>query len=161
SEIQSTIPEGATMRALATILAALTLVTSFAGMSSTRGEERPRFRVPKTWMPDGRTYAQPEPDLQLKPLVITHATVIDATAGPAAPDMTVVIASAEVEDGKKVYHKYVELTGAMHRAGVRFLAGTDTSENGYCFPGFSLHDELALLVEAGLKPMEALRAATS
>lgn len=30
----------------------------------------------------------------------------------------------------------------------------------YCFPGFSLHDELALLVEAGLSPLEALQAAT-
>ncbi len=29
------------------------------------------------------------------------------------------------------------------------------------FPGFSLHDELGLLVEAGLTPMEALQAATS
>ncbi len=47
----------------------------------------------------------------------------------------------------------------MNRAGVRFLAGTDTG-NPYCFPGFSLHDELALLVEAGLTPLEALQAAT-
>ena len=30
----------------------------------------------------------------------------------------------------------------------------------YCFPGFSLHDELVLLVNAGLTPMEALQAAT-
>jgi imidazolonepropionase-like amidohydrolase len=32
--------------------------------------------------------------------------------------------------------------------------------NPYCFPGFSLHDELTLLVQAGLSPMEALQAAT-
>jgi imidazolonepropionase-like amidohydrolase len=42
---------------------------------------------------------------------------------------------------------------------VEFLAGTDVL-NPYCFPGFSLHDELGLLVEAGLSPMEALQAAT-
>jgi imidazolonepropionase-like amidohydrolase len=30
----------------------------------------------------------------------------------------------------------------------------------YCFPGFGLHDELALFVRAGLSPMEALQAAT-
>jgi imidazolonepropionase-like amidohydrolase len=30
----------------------------------------------------------------------------------------------------------------------------------YCLPGFGLHDELALLVEAGLSPAEALRTAT-
>lgn len=60
---------------------------------------------------------------------------------------------------KKVYQKERALVGAMHRAGVRLLAGTDTA-NPYCFPGFSLHDELGLLVEAGLTPMEALQAAT-
>jgi imidazolonepropionase-like amidohydrolase len=32
--------------------------------------------------------------------------------------------------------------------------------NPFCFPGFSLHDELALLVKAGLTPTESLRAAT-
>ncbi|MGH9875311.1 MAG: amidohydrolase family protein, partial [Pyrinomonadaceae bacterium] len=60
---------------------------------------------------------------------------------------------------RRVYAKYLELTGAMRRAGVEFLAGTDVS-NPYCFPGFSMHDELALLVEAGFTPMEALQAAT-
>lgn len=60
---------------------------------------------------------------------------------------------------KKVYQKELELVGAMRRAGVKLLAGTDTG-NPYCFPGFSLHDELGLLVEAGLTPMEALQAAT-
>jgi imidazolonepropionase-like amidohydrolase len=42
---------------------------------------------------------------------------------------------------------------------VRILAGTDTPFP-YCLPGFALHQELALLVEAGLSPMAALRAAT-
>ena len=60
---------------------------------------------------------------------------------------------------REVYPKYFLLIAAMRRAGVQFLAGTDTG-NPYCFPGFSLHDELALLVEAGLTPAEALRAAT-
>ena len=52
-----------------------------------------------------------------------------------------------------------KLVGAMFRAGVPLLAGTDTG-NPYCFPGFSLHDELALLVESGLTPLAALQAAT-
>jgi uncharacterized protein (TIGR03067 family) len=85
---------------------------------------------------------------------------VRARSTQATSPFTSGFTKAEVEDGKKVYRKYVELAGAMQRAGVRFLAGTDTSENGYCFPGFSLHDELALLVESGLKPMEALQAAT-
>ncbi len=51
------------------------------------------------------------------------------------------------------------LVGKMRRAGVGILAGTDTA-NPYVFPGFSLHDELALLVEAGLTPLQALQTAT-
>lgn len=49
--------------------------------------------------------------------------------------------------------------GAMRRAGVEFMAGTDVGFP-YIFPGSSLHDELTLLVEAGLTPMEALQTAT-
>jgi len=60
---------------------------------------------------------------------------------------------------KKVLQKQLEIVGAMQRAGVPILAGTDTG-NPFCFPGFSLHEELALLVIAGLTPVEALRAAT-
>lgn len=44
--------------------------------------------------------------------------------------------------------------------GVRFLAGTDITIP-YTYPGFSLHDELELFVEAGLTPMEALETATT
>jgi imidazolonepropionase-like amidohydrolase len=52
------------------------------------------------------------------------------------------------------------LVGMMQRAGVPVLAGTDDA-NPYSFPGFSLHDELSMLVEAGLTPRQALRAATT
>src|SRR5262249_37440376 len=44
-------------------------------------------------------------------------------------------------------------------AGAPLLAGTDTP-NPYVVPGASLHQELALLVAAGLTPYAALRAAT-
>jgi imidazolonepropionase-like amidohydrolase len=47
----------------------------------------------------------------------------------------------------------------MLRAGVPMLAGTDVA-NPYCLPGFSLHDELARLVQAGATPARALRMAT-
>lgn len=60
---------------------------------------------------------------------------------------------------KQVYRKDLELVGAMRRAGVEFLAGTDTG-NEFTVPGFSLHDELGLLVEAGFTPLQALQAAT-
>lgn len=53
----------------------------------------------------------------------------------------------------------MKLVSFLHREGVPFLAGTDAL-NPYTFPGFSLHDELALLVESGLTPLAALKAAT-
>lgn len=49
--------------------------------------------------------------------------------------------------------------GEMHRAGVGILAGSDQGAP-YIYAGFSLHDELELLVEAGLSPLDALRTAT-
>jgi cytosine/adenosine deaminase-related metal-dependent hydrolase len=53
----------------------------------------------------------------------------------------------------------IKIVGAMQRAGIRLLAGSD-APNPYIFPGFSLHDELELLVRAGLSPLEALQTAT-
>ncbi|WKZ79757.1 MAG: amidohydrolase family protein [Fimbriimonadaceae bacterium] len=53
-----------------------------------------------------------------------------------------------------------QAVSALHRAGVHILVGTDTP-NPYVLPGFSVHDELRLLVEAGLSPYEALKAATA
>jgi len=51
------------------------------------------------------------------------------------------------------------IAGIFHRAGIPYLAGTDTPMPGV-YPGFSLHEELGVLVEAGLRPVDALRAAT-
>jgi imidazolonepropionase-like amidohydrolase len=50
-------------------------------------------------------------------------------------------------------------TGDLNKAGVKLLAGTDTPQP-FVFPGFSLHQELELLVRSGLTPLEALRTAT-
>jgi tetratricopeptide (TPR) repeat protein len=60
---------------------------------------------------------------------------------------------------KKEFQRDLELVGAMQKAGVGILAGTDAS-NPFCMPGFGLHDELGLLVKAGLTPMQALQSAT-
>ena len=49
---------------------------------------------------------------------------------------------------------------AAHDAGVPIVGGSDTG-NPFVFPGYSMHVELELMVEAGLTPMEALVAATS
>jgi imidazolonepropionase-like amidohydrolase len=59
---------------------------------------------------------------------------------------------------RRVLRKQMELVGAMRRAGVKMIAGTDVL-NPFAFPGFSLHDELGLFVDAGL-PLQSLQAAT-
>lgn len=61
-------------------------------------------------------------------------------------------ATAEVY--KKSYLKMIEFTGILFRSGVPIVAGTDA------LPGFSLHSELALYVQAGLTPSEALKVAS-
>jgi imidazolonepropionase-like amidohydrolase len=59
----------------------------------------------------------------------------------------------------RLFQHDVEIVKAMRAAKVPLLAGTDTP-NPYTYPGFSLHEELELLVSAGLSPMEALQTAT-
>ena len=61
---------------------------------------------------------------------------------------------------KRALQQALHITRVAHQSGVPFLAGTDSGGVPYLYYGFSLHSELALLVEAGFTPMEALEAAT-
>jgi hypothetical protein len=63
----------------------------------------------------------------------------------------------QLKEMHRFFSASMKITGEMQRAGVQLLAGTDTP---LVTPGFSLHDELELLVKAGLTPMEALQSAT-
>jgi imidazolonepropionase-like amidohydrolase len=78
---------------------------------------------------------------------------------PASDPRNATKAAADYAIERRVYKKNIEVLGAMHKAGVRIIAGTDVL-NPFAFPGFSLHDELGLLVDAGLSRADALRAAT-
>jgi len=51
-----------------------------------------------------------------------------------------------------------KLTAQLNDAGVPLLVGTDAV--GLIAPGFSVHQELALFVDAGISPYDALKAAT-
>ncbi|MFZ3218073.1 MAG: amidohydrolase family protein [Candidatus Acidiferrales bacterium] len=55
----------------------------------------------------------------------------------------------------KVFQNEVAIVGALHKAGVPIVAGTDQT-----VPGHSLHREIELYVQAGFTPMEAIQAAT-
>ena len=62
---------------------------------------------------------------------------------------------------QEYFTRNLRMVGALHHAGVPFMAGTDTAPGVYIMPGFSLHDELANFVEAGFTPIESLQTATS
>ncbi len=64
------------------------------------------------------------------------------------------------ENLKLLLDKRISIVGLMQRTGVTILAGSDFP-NPYIFPGFALHDELELLVQGGLSPLQALQAATT
>ena len=60
---------------------------------------------------------------------------------------------------EEIVDRSLEIVGKMQGVGVRIMAGTDIAAPNV-FPGSSLHEDLAYLVEAGLTPMQALQAAT-
>jgi imidazolonepropionase-like amidohydrolase len=74
-------------------------------------------------------------------------------------DLSHGMTAADWADAHRLLPEELKFVGYMYRAGVGMLAGTDAMDP-LVFPGFSLHDDLALLVEAGLPPMVALQVAT-
>jgi imidazolonepropionase-like amidohydrolase len=66
-----------------------------------------------------------------------------------------------VADREKFFQAELKMVDEMNKAGVPILAGTDTAAGVRVYPGFSLHEELELLVQAGLTPMQALQASTA
>lgn len=63
------------------------------------------------------------------------------------------------EASRQKFNLQLSLMGSLEKAGVKILAGTDYP-NPYCYPGFSLHDELQLMVNGGMSTAGALRTAT-
>lgn len=63
------------------------------------------------------------------------------------------VADREARNGR-------DMIRAIHDGGARLLVGTDAGF-GWILPGYSIHDELASFVAAGLSPRAALTAATS
>ena len=114
------------------------------------------------------------------PTFVVKRAMVDATDGLGLRDPAVAYAPRDVRalwadttmfpryvrlpdsvraNVRRLYRKQLDLVGAMHRAGIRVLAGTDAPTPGVV-PGWSLHAELEALVETGLTPAEALAAAT-
>lgn len=60
---------------------------------------------------------------------------------------------------QKNLRERLAIIAMMNKEEVPMMAGTDLG-NSFVLPGFNLHDELALFVQAGLTPGEALKTAT-
>ncbi len=65
------------------------------------------------------------------------------------------VAPADSARRRAQFQTMLQIIGALHRAGVPIVAGTDLT-----VPGYSLHREMELYVQAGFTPMEAIQAAT-
>jgi imidazolonepropionase-like amidohydrolase len=90
-----------------------------------------------------------------------HAQYVAATARNEAERTLAAIRRAAEKvllERRPLLRELQAVTAFMNQTGVRLLAGTDLSY--FHSPGFSLHDELALLAESGLTAADALRAAT-
>lgn len=81
-------------------------------------------------------------------------------AGWAAGSFTRDWSAAQYRRAHAVWPKLLALTGHMWKRGVRITVGTDTP-TPWVVPGASVHDEMALLHDAGLPAIEVLRAATA
>ncbi|MFF7475740.1 amidohydrolase family protein [Streptomyces sp. NPDC008092] len=101
-----------------------------------------------------------------QPLTDTQLTRLRSRQIATIPTLTMMegVASA-VGAPEAAFAGALRSVGLLHGAGVPILAGTDTNTTeGVPFSpehGSSLHHELELLVRAGLRPLEALTAATT
>jgi imidazolonepropionase-like amidohydrolase len=117
------------------------------------------FRTTGTWQCPtlrllGALYHQTDANLRLAPDSLLLRQVPSPWKGYAA---------APFDSGHpqaNVYRRLQEIVQGMARANVGILAGTDTP-GLFAVPGRSLHEELGLLVAAGLTPRQALRTATT
>jgi hypothetical protein len=102
-----------------------------------------------------QTNSRPDPLAKYAPVAWKERTWPMFTS-----DITKHWSTDPLSDRKRFVQKELEMVGEMHRAGVPIAAGTDTAAGVRVYPGFSLHDELALIARAGLTPMETLQTAT-
>ena len=117
------------------------------------------FRTTGTWhCPTlrllGALYHQTDENLRLAPDSLLLRQVKSPWNGYAAAPFDSTHPQAHV------FQHLQEIARGMARANVGILAGTDTP-GLFAVPGRSLHEELGLLVAAGLTPRQALRTATT
>ncbi len=95
------------------------------------------------------TASTAKPPASIEPGVTKVAPELQAILAEAGPPSRY----ADIRD--KAVQKDIAIIGALHRAGVPIVAGTDQT-----VPGYSLYREIELYAQAGFTPMEAVQAAT-
>ncbi|MFI6498211.1 amidohydrolase family protein [Nonomuraea typhae] len=123
----------------------------YAALIRNGSRHSPTLSVLNVFSQPADTYAD---DPRLKYIPAADRAWWAATLEPVAPDTP-----EEIALERRYFEHLMTMVGRLHRAGVGVLGGTDCY-NPYVFPGFSAHDELSLLVRAGLPPMAALQAMT-
>lgn len=94
---------------------------------------------------------QRDPELQYlgKGLIATYGWRVER-ANKDTPD--------QIAERKRRYRKLTSLITILKASKMQILAGTDAGFlNSYIYPGFALHEELQILVDGGLSPLEALQ----
>ncbi|MEM8892310.1 MAG: amidohydrolase family protein, partial [Bacteroidota bacterium] len=70
------------------------------------------------------------------------------------------VSKTKLSDFYKAHSAWMfNMVGKVHEAGIDIMAGTDCPIF-FLTPGRSLHEELSVLVKAGLSPLEAIKSAT-
>jgi len=90
-----------------------------------------------------------KPPISFEPGVAKIAPELAEQLTDAAPPSE----RSEILD--KLLQKEIAIVGALHRAGIPIVAGTDQT-----VPGYSLHREMELYVQSGFTPMEAIQSAS-
>ena len=103
----------------------------------------------KFWGDDARY--RNHPDLGLTPPVIREVW--------RASDFTSDWTAKDFIDARAVWPKLKEFIKLLYDRGVLLTAGSDLP-NPWVIPGVSLHEELALLTDLGISPLEVLKIAT-
>ena len=83
-----------------------------------------------------------------------------ASWNPTRQRQLAAMSGEEFAAAKRGIEVLAKLTRALHEAGAGILLGTDAPSR-FVVPGFSIHEEIKNLTDAGLTPYQAIRAGTA
>jgi len=130
-----------------------------AGALITKFVHNQTWQVPTLILLRNDAYPGPETDSPDDPLLQLVPRTIAAQWKQVRLTQDKLSTASDFELREKLLAQSMHVVAQMESSGVLILAGTDSAAP-YVIPGFALHEELALLVKAGLSPMQALQAAT-